>query len=225
MFSVKKFTALAAIASIVAVPCTSEVQAQYYQNRYQQTSASANWAQSLFPNRDHNFGTVAKAAKAEHTFEFKNEFDQPIEILSVNPSCTCTLPEVPTKIVKPGETGQIIAKFQTRKFSGQRGATLNISMKKGNDYSTALVSVKGYIRQDVVVHPPEVDLPKVIASQGADTSVKIYYAGRSDWKITDIKSSNENVNCQNSVFSFEHLNINHWVFDVVGSPTNRNKIE
>lgn len=192
MFRVKSFTAVVAIASLAVLPALP-ANAQYYQQQYRQSGQSSNWAQALFPNRDHNFGTVARAAKAEHVFEFKNESDQPIEILSVTPSCTCTLPEVPNKTVAPGETGQIIAKFQTRKFTGQRGATLNISMKKGNQYGTALVSVKGYIRQDVVVHPPAIEMPKVIASRGEDTSVKILYAGRSDWKITDVKCSNDAV--------------------------------
>ncbi len=197
MFTTNKVTALVAIASVVGFSC-GQADAQYYQYQQPQNAATpqvaaANWAQALFPVRNHDFGTVARAAKAEHVFEFTNQSDQPIEMLSVTPSCTCTLPEVPTRVVQPGEKGQIIAKFQTRKFVGQRGATLNVSMKKGNQYGTALVAVKGYIRQDVVLHPEAMDLSKVISSQGADGKIKVLYAGRSDWKITDLKCSNEAV--------------------------------
>lgn len=193
---------LAAVAAVAVLWNSGSAEAQYfrYQNQARPTAnqpaANGNWAQQLFPQRDHDFGTVARAAKAEHVFEFKNDSDATIEILSVNPSCTCTLPEVPKKVIKPGETGQIIAKFQTRKFTGQRGATLNVSMKKGNQYGTALVSVKGYIRQDVVLHPQAIELPKVIAAEGADTTIKVLYAGRTDWKITEVKCANPSINVE-----------------------------
>lgn len=162
-------------------------------NNYRPATPTQNWAQTLFSETSHSFGTVAKAAKAEHTFSFKNESDQPIEIMGVTASCTCTKPEVPQKLIQPGEEGQIVAKYQTKSFSGQRGATLNVSLKKGNSYGTAILRVDGYIRQDVVLHPESVELPRVLAGEGGTSKVKIMYAGRSDWKITDVKCAQENM--------------------------------
>jgi len=154
---------------------------------YKPAAPTQSWAQSLFPDSSHSFGTVARAAKAEHVFSFQNDSDQPIEIVSVTASCTCTKPEVPQKLIQPGEAGQIVAKYQTKLFSGQRGATLNVSLKKGNSYGTALLKVDGFIRQDVVLHPESVELPGVLAADGATAKVKIMYAGRSDWQVTDVK--------------------------------------
>ncbi len=165
-----------------------------YQNySYKPAVPAQSWAQSLFPESSHNFGTVARAAKAEHVFNFKNDSDQNIEILSVTASCTCTKPEVPQKVIKPGEEGQIIAKYQTRLFSGQRGATLNVSIKKGNSIGTAMLKVDGFIRQDVVVHPESVEMQGVLVSEGGSNKIKILYAGRSDWKITEIKCEQPNL--------------------------------
>lgn len=184
--------------SAVALSSSGFVFGQYVQPQFQGSPYTSNqvapvnqnWAQELFSDFDHDFGTVARAAKAEHSFEFKNKFNEPIEILNVTPSCTCTLPAVSAKVIAPGEEGAVIAKFQTRTSKGQRAATLNISMKKGNSYATALVKVKGYIRTDVVVHPESLEMPKVNASEGGQAAVKILYAGRSDWKITEIKCDN-----------------------------------
>jgi hypothetical protein len=64
---------------------------------------------------------------------------------------------------------------------------LNVSLKKGNAYGTALLKVDGYIRQDVVVHPEAVEMPRVLSAEGGTNKIKILYAGRSDWKITDVK--------------------------------------
>ncbi|MBL8891176.1 MAG: DUF1573 domain-containing protein [Planctomycetaceae bacterium] len=187
-----KRTAKAVFAALVICQCaflTSAASAQLGNRNYSYKPAAPaqSWAQSLFSETSHNFGTVARAAKAEHTFSFTNNSEQPIEILSVTASCTCTKPEVPTKLIQPGAEGQVVAKYQTKLFSGQRGATLNVSLKKGNSYGTAILRVDGYIRQDVVVHPESVELPRVLAAEGATNKVKILYAGRSDWKITDVK--------------------------------------
>jgi hypothetical protein len=182
---------LVALAVVLAVSAGSVGSAQAqrgYQNySYKPAVPAQSWAQALFPEASHSFGTVARAAKAEYTFSFKNESDQPIEILSVTASCTCTKPEVPQKLVPPGGEGQVVAKYQTKLFSGQRGATLNVSLKKGNAYGTALLKVDGYIRQDVVVHPEAVEMPRVLSAEGGTNKIKILYAGRSDWKITDVK--------------------------------------
>lgn len=180
----------AVIAALVICHCVFLTSAANAQNRnysYKPAAPTQSWAQSLFSETSYNFGTVARAAKAEHTFSFKNNSEQPIEILSVTASCTCTKPEVPTKLIQPGAEGQVVAKYQTKAFSGQRGATLNVSLKKGNTYGTAILRVDGYIRQDVVVHPESVELPRVLAAEGATGKVKILYAGRSDWKITEVK--------------------------------------
>jgi hypothetical protein len=154
---------------------------------YKPAAPTQSWAQSLFAETSHSFGTVARAAKAEHVFSFKNDSDQPIEIVGVTASCTCTKPEVPQKLIQPGEEGQIVAKYQTKLFSGQRGATLNVSLKKGNSYGTAILRVDGFIRQDVVVHPEAVEMPRVLTAEGGTAKVKILYAGRSDWQVTDVK--------------------------------------
>lgn len=193
-----KRTTKALIAALVICQCLllTDVASAQRGNRnynYKPVAPVQNWAQTLFPETSRSFGTVAKAAKAEYTFSFKNDSDQPIEILSVTASCTCTKPEVPQKLIQPGAEGQVVAKYQTKLFSGQRGATLNVSLKKGNSYGTAILRVDGYIRQDVVLHPEAVELPRVLAAEGGTSKVKILYAGRSDWKITDVKCEQANM--------------------------------
>jgi len=187
-----KFTLLPCVMGLGIVGLfASESSAQYYYNNggsYYSQPASNAWAQTLFKEKKHNFGTVARAAKTEHVFTFKNTTKENIEIQHVSVSCRCTLPTIETKIVKPGETGKIRAAFQTRLFVGQRGASLTVSMKKGNSYASTILRVDGYIRQDVVVHTASIQLPKVIAADGGKTSVRILYAGRNDWKIEKVAS-------------------------------------
>ena len=54
---------------------------------------SADWGKQLFVGEmSYDFGTVARAAKAEHVFEMKNPFKETIHISSVRASCGCSTP-------------------------------------------------------------------------------------------------------------------------------------
>ena len=41
---------------------------------------------AVFPAMEHDFGTVDRGAKLEHTFMVRNEGNAPLEILSVKPT-------------------------------------------------------------------------------------------------------------------------------------------
>src|SRR3954447_17936964 len=74
-------------------------------------SASAQqWAQKMFATTKHDFGTVARGAKAEFEFELENVFKEDIHIASVSSSCGCTSPSITKETLKTYEKGAIIAK-------------------------------------------------------------------------------------------------------------------
>ncbi|MEZ6078390.1 MAG: DUF1573 domain-containing protein [Pirellulaceae bacterium] len=69
--------------------------------------------------RMHDFGTVARAANTEHRFYVKNNHSSDMHISSIRASCGCTTPIVETEWIKPGETGSILARFNTGTFTGK----------------------------------------------------------------------------------------------------------
>lgn len=137
--------------------------------------------------RSHDFGTVARAAKTEHQFQLYNPFNSEMQISGVRASCGCTTPILEDKVIPPGETGILRARYNTRTFSGQRGATLTVSIVRPIRTELQL-SVKGYIRKDVVLHPGEAAFGNI--PEGEDNAIQLTldYAGRSDWEITRITS-------------------------------------
>ena len=50
--------------------------------------------------------------------------------------------------------------------------------------------MQGYIRRDVVFSPGSADFGKVDQGSAAERKLTVTYAGRPDWKITDIRSAN-----------------------------------
>lgn len=156
------------------------------------------WYANLTQDRDHDFGTVPFASTQEHTFEFTNNTGADLFLTYVKASCGCTKPTILTPQVKPNETAKIKAEFDTKNFYGARGATLTVSMNKAgtNEYGELQLSVKGLIRRDVVLNPGEIDFQNVSISDAVQKTVRVLYAGRPDWAIQEVTSTNPNISAE-----------------------------
>lgn len=154
-----------------------------------------HWSQKILENvvKDHDFGTVAKASNQRHLFEFTNTLDTDLQLTNARVSCGCTKVQILTPTVKPGEKGQIEARFDTLGFVGQRGATVTVSVNKNrpyNEYSEIRFSVKGMIRSDVVFDPGIVDFGDVAQGNATERKVLLKYAGNTQWKVENVSASN-----------------------------------
>ena len=149
------------------------------------------WATKMFSSTSHNFGTVAKGSKTEYRFVFRNIYKEPLHVVGVRTSCGCTSPEVTVRDLKTHETGEVVAKFNTRTFLGQHGATLTVTFDKPY-FAEVQLRVAGNIRGDVTFDPPFVDLGNVDLGKGAERSVRVTHVGSTPWEIKDVRSANAN---------------------------------
>ena len=154
--------------------------------------AKAQDISGLFKKRSHDFGVVARAAKADHVFEFENTTGREIHLQSVRTSCNCTTPEILTKVVKPGQTGKINARFNTTSFLGDRSATITLTVSRPF-WTQVQLRIKGYVRKDIVVQPGKVDFGVVSRGEESTKTIKIKYAGSSNWQIKKVTSENPNI--------------------------------
>lgn len=70
----------------------------------------------------HDFGIIYQGEKAEYAFIFSNTGDEPLLINEVKSSCGCTVPVWPREPIMPGQSGQILVKYNTNilgKFNRQ----------------------------------------------------------------------------------------------------------
>jgi hypothetical protein len=151
-------------------------------------STRADWSDTAFPIKAHDFGTVAVAAKTEFRFPIENHFSSPMHIQSVRASCGCTTPIVEKSLIEPGQTGAVVARFNTDTFKGKRGATLTVVIDQPL-YSEVRLRVDGYIRSDMVFHPGAIEFGQLNEGQPATMSSSVAYAGRGDWSILDVHSN------------------------------------
>jgi hypothetical protein len=152
-------------------------------------AVAQEWAKKMFPVTSHNFGTVAKGSKTEYRFVFRNIYKEDLHVVGVRTSCGCTSPEVTKHDLKTHETAEIVAKFNTRTFLGQHGATLTVTFDKPF-FAEVQVRVAGNIRGDVTFEPPFVDLGNVDLGAGAERQVRVTRVGSVAWDITDVRSVN-----------------------------------
>ena len=147
------------------------------------------WAVDMFETTKHNFGSVARGAKTECEFVLSNLYVEDVHIAAVRSSCGCTSPRIKTPWLKTYEKGAIIAKLNTNAFLGRKGATVTVTLDKPYRAEVQL-QVRSYIRSDVVLHPGSVQFGDLECSTPAEQKVAVSYAGRSDWRILDVRSDN-----------------------------------
>jgi hypothetical protein len=148
--------------------------------------SAQDWARKMFVITDHDFGSVARGAKAEFGFKFSNLYKEEVHISGVRSSCGCTTPRVSKDDLKTYEEAEIIAAFNTRSFQGQKSATVTVTIDKPY-YAEVQLHVSGYIRTDIVLTPGSVEIGTVDRGATAEKKITVNYAGRDDWKIVDVK--------------------------------------
>jgi hypothetical protein len=160
------------------------------------SSPAQDWATKMFETTSHDFGSVARGAKAQFQFVFSNIYLETVHIADAQPSCHCTIVTFDKATVNTYEKGAIVATLNTNAFQGQRAATITVTIDKPF-YAQVLLSVQGFIRTDVVFEPGSVDLGSVDQGNESDHKVSMYYSGwESDWRVLGVNSPNPNLSAR-----------------------------
>lgn len=152
------------------------------------------WVDKMFQEQEHDFGTVARGSDTVHLFDVKNLYKQEIHLVKVRSSCGCTSASLDGKTLRTGEVGHVVAKFNTRTFTGNHGATLTVQVEWDDNgvrrRGETQLRVHGNIRGDLEFQPGAVKFEDVDQGRPAEQTVRVGFAGRPDWKITDVRGSN-----------------------------------
>lgn len=154
--------------------------------------AAQEWARKMFAVTSHDFETVARGARAEFAFEVTNLYKEEVHLAGVRASCGCVTPTITKDRLKTWEKGTVLVTFNTRSFVGHRTATITVTIDQPY-YAEVQLNIAGFIRGDVVVEPGVLEFPAVTRGTPAEKAIQVKYAGRSDWKILDVRSANEHL--------------------------------
>jgi hypothetical protein len=157
------------------------------------TASGAEWADSMFDIKSHDFGTVASGSLAEFEFPFENSYLEDLHIVSVQSSCGCTIPRVKgdERTYKSWEKGAIVAKLNTAAFRGSRGATITVTVDRPQ-YARVQLHVKTHIYSGVLLAPGSIQLGTVHQGVPASKTLRITTPNRG-LSIVSVETSSPHI--------------------------------
>lgn len=153
------------------------------------------WARDMFDTTRHEFGSIARGAKAEFQFVLTNGYMEDVHISGARSSCGCTSVRVAKPLLKTYEKGAIVASINTGRFTGHKSATITVTFDKPLP-ATVQLHVSSNIRGDVVFDPGSVQFGAVDQGTKVEKKVTVKCSGRSDWRIVEVTSTNPHLSAE-----------------------------
>jgi hypothetical protein len=152
----------------------------------------ANWAEKMFDKLDHDFGVVARGADVRYRLQITNKYPQPVHIVGVRTSCSCTAAKPSRDLLGRGESAYIELSIDTRNHARQKEAKVTVIFDRPL-FAEVNVAVKAYIRTDVVITPGEASFGPIAKGTDQERKLSIAYAGRPDWTIREVIAKNPHI--------------------------------
>jgi len=153
---------------------------------------ATDWAKAMFDHTTHDFGMVPRGSEAEHRFTIENIYLEDAHIKSITSSCQCTSVKVTEPTLKTHEKSQVVAKLNTRQFTGKKDSTIRVVFDKPFPAEVQL-HVHSYIRTDVVLEPGAVRFGQVTEGSTVTKVIDLRHAGNPDWRITGIEKADPDI--------------------------------
>lgn len=109
------------------------------------TAMAQETAKIEFKSETIDYGEIKKGSDGVRVFEFTNTGNVPLVIANVTSSCGCTIPKKPEDPIRPGETGEIQVKYNTKLVGPIRKT---VTVYSNADESTKSLKIKGRVIEE-----------------------------------------------------------------------------
>ncbi len=150
---------------------------------WMEPSRAADWTDAVFPDRAHDFGTVARGSKVRHSFRLVNSTSQEIHIASWTTKCGCTDVRLGARDIPPGAQTVVEASIDTTRFTGYKASGLTLVLDRPSPVNVDL-NLTCFIRTDVTLTPGQVDFGTVNRTTNPKLNLTLTYSGtQPDWAV------------------------------------------
>ncbi len=111
-----------------------------------QSQDAVEYASFTFVDKEYHFGVIQEGEQVQNIFEFTNTSAMPLVIVNARGNCGCTVPEYPMEPIMPGDTSQIIVRFDSSKKTGRQKKSLLITAN--TDPEITIVNLIGLVMKD-----------------------------------------------------------------------------
>lgn len=158
------------------------------------SSRAQDWVGAVFPDRVHDFGTVAKGSKLRHSFKVTNTTSNVIHIASYATKCGCTEVKIGADTIPPGTQTTIEATLDTTRFQGVKASGLTLTIDQPVQTSIDL-NMNCFIRGDVLLTPGLLEFgPVKRTASPSQTLTMQYLGGNPDFRITGSQHNSPRLN-------------------------------
>ncbi|MBC6998271.1 MULTISPECIES: DUF1573 domain-containing protein [Bacteroidota] len=142
----KALLALSVFSIFAFVSCkenaSSKVKSDNVAEAAQRDEAGKQLPVMSFEKEEHDFGTIEQGTPQETVFKFTNTGNAPLIITNATSSCGCTVPDPPKDPIAPGDTGELVVKFNG---SGQNQVTKTITVNANTEKGSELLRIKAFV--------------------------------------------------------------------------------
>tara|TARA_R110000868_G_scaffold14075_1_gene65681 strand:- start:40407 stop:40883 length:477 start_codon:yes stop_codon:yes gene_type:complete len=121
---------------------TSKINNSNVEVAEQRDAAAKKLPVMTFEKTEHDFGNIVQSTPQETIFKFTNTGDAPLIITDAKSTCGCTVPEKPNGPIAPGESGELLVKFNG---SGSNAVTKVITVTANTSKGTEQLKIKAFV--------------------------------------------------------------------------------
>ncbi|MDT8346232.1 MAG: DUF1573 domain-containing protein [Flavobacteriaceae bacterium] len=122
---------------------TAKVSDQNVEQAAERDAKAAKFPVMSFETKEHDFGVVNEGETVEHTFTFTNTGEAPLIVVDAKGSCGCTVPEWSKEPIAPGETGNMLVRFNTAGKPNQQ--VKNVNIKANTESGSEVIKIKAMV--------------------------------------------------------------------------------
>lgn len=140
----KKLILSLCIAALCLTACNNESSTAVVLDSAGKVVSAVNAPVIKFEEEIYDFGVIKEGESVKYEFKFKNTGKTPLIISNAMATCGCTVPEYPSKPIKPGNTGIIKVVFNSQGKVGVQDKVVSI-ISNANPY-LATVHMVGEVK-------------------------------------------------------------------------------
>ncbi|MEW4567834.1 DUF1573 domain-containing protein [Tautonia sp. JC769] len=161
-----------------------------------QAQSADDWVEAVFPERSHNFGTVAKGSVLRHNFKITNRTNREVRISGWKPMCGCTDVNLGAQVIPPGAQTTLEVVFDSSKFSGYKATGLTLYLEQPGS-RTIDYSLTSFVQDEIQVSPGVLDFGDLKRGATAEKVVTLrYLGGQKDWRVIDMRHANSSLTAE-----------------------------
>jgi hypothetical protein len=127
-----------------------------------------------------DFGTALPAKEMRHRFKITNSSDQPWTLKQITSTCTCTVGQLPSKTIKPGETAWLEVTYRTPLRDGKVSGHVMVDFVAPAGPVFQL-TIEGEVRSLLLAEPPSLDFDYSPTDTPANRTITL--RSRSDRRV------------------------------------------